>query len=172
MKALCLTCSKRRISSKSVILLILWYAMMSFHIISMRCTGATLFNNSNIERYQSQYNVYGIGLFLVYLSFPLFGLLADVKTGRYKTIITSVHFSFLSWIIAGLTFIVKTYFPENDILFFIAFGIGFLLELIGMCCFFSNIVQFSLDQVMGASADELSAIIYYFTIARLYLMSF
>ena len=163
MKPLCLTCSKRRISSKSVILLILWHAMMFVHIISMECTGATLFNNSNIERYQSQYNVYGIGLFLVYLSFPLFGLLADVKTGRYKTIITSVHFSFLTWIIGGLTIIVKTYFSVNDILFFTAFGIGFLLELIGICCFFSNIVQFSLDQVIGASTDELSAIIYYFT---------
>ena len=161
MKTLCLTCSKRRISSKSVILLNLWYAMMFVHNISMRCIGSILFNNSNIERYQSQYNVYGIGLCLVYLSFPLFGLLADVKTGRYKPIMTSVHFSFLSWIIGGLTIIVKTYFPENDILFFIAFGIGFLLELIGICCFFSNIVQFSLDQVIGASADELSAIIYY-----------
>ena len=165
MKTLCLTCSKRRISSKSVILLILWYAMMSFHSNSMRCIGATVFNNNNFntEHHHGQYIVYGIELFLVYLSFPLFGLLADVKTGRYKTIITSVHFSFLSWIIGGLTIIVKTYFPENDILFFIAFGIGFLLELIGICCFFSNIVQFSLDQVIGASADELSAIIYYFT---------
>ena len=98
-----------------------------------------------------------------YLSFPLFGLLADVKTGKYKTIITSVHFSFLSWIIGGLAIIVKTYLPENDTFFLIAFGIGFILELIGICCFLSNIVQFSLDQVIGASPDELSAIIHCFT---------
>ena len=159
METLCLTCSKQRITSKSVIRLILWHAMMFVHINSMQCIGATVFNNSNISRY----TVFGIGLCLIHHSFPLFGLLADVKTGRYKTIITSVHFSFLSWIIGGLAIIVKTYLPENDTFFLIAFGIGFILELIGICCFLSNIVQFSLDQVIGASADELSAIIYCFT---------
>ena len=86
MKTLVLTCSKRTISTKSVILLILWYAMMVFYTNSIQCVGETVFNNSNI----SHYNVFGIGLCLVYFSFPLFGLLADVKTGRYKTIITSV----------------------------------------------------------------------------------
>ena len=35
------------------------------------------------------------------------------------------------------------------------------MELIGSCCFYSNIIQFSLDQVIGASADKLSAIIYW-----------
>ena len=67
------------------------------------------------------------------------------------------------WIIGGLAIIVKTYLPENDTFFLIAFGIGFILELIGICCFLSNIVQFSLDQVIGASPDELSAIIRCFT---------
>ena len=160
MKTLCLTCSKKRISSKSAILLILWNAMMVFHTNSIRCVGATVFNSSNI----SQYNLFGIGLCLVYFSFPLFGLIADVKTGRYKTIITSVHFSFLGWIIGGLAIIFKTYFLEKETLYLIALGIAFILELIGICCFLSNIVQFSLDQVIGASADELSAIIHWYIV--------
>ena len=63
-----------------------------------------------------------------------------------------------------LTIIVKTYLPDSDILFLIAIGITFLLELIGVCCFCSNIVQFSLDQVIGASADELRTIIYWHTV--------
>ena len=130
---------------------------MFVHINSTQCVGSNIFNKN------SQYIVYSIASFLIYVSFPLFGLLADIKTGRYKTIITSVHFSFLFWIIGGLAIIVKIYFPENDILFFIALGIGILLELIGICCFFSNIVQFSLDQVIGASADELSTIIHCLT---------
>ena len=80
MKTLCLTCSKQRITSKSVILLILWHAMMFVHINSMQCIGATVFKNSNISRY----GVFGIGVCLIYLSFPLFGLLADVKIGKYN----------------------------------------------------------------------------------------
>ena len=119
---------------------------------------------SNIEHHQSQYIVYEIALCLVYLSYPLFGLLADVKTGRYKTIITSVYFLFLSWIIGGIAIIINTFLPEYDILSLIVLSIAFILELIGVCCFQSNIIQFSLDQVIGASADELSAIIYWHTV--------
>ena len=159
MKTLTLICSKQRISSKSVILLILWDALMFVHTNSMQHIGAAVSNNSNIEHHQSQYIIYGIGLCLVYLSYPLFGLIADVKTGRYKTIITSVYFSFLSWIIGGIAIIINTFLPEYDILSLIVLSIAFILELIGVCCFQSNIIQFSLDQVIGASADELSAII-------------
>ena len=161
MKALCLTCSKRKISSKSVILLILWHALMLVHVNSMQYVGETVYLNINVEHHQSQYIFYSITLCLIFLSYPFFGLLADVKTGRYKTIITGVHFSFLSWIVIGLTIIIKKYFPEHDTLSLIALSIVFILGLIGSCCFYSNIVQFSLDQVIGASADELSTIIYW-----------
>ena len=164
MKTLSLACSKQTIRSKSVILLILWDALIHVHIYSLRCVGATVYINSHIEHHQSQHILFGIGYCLTYLSFPFFGLLADAKTGRYKTIITSVYFSFLSWIICGLAIIVNIYLPEYDTLFVVALGITFLLELIGVCCFQSNIVQFSLDQVIGASADELSTIIYWHTI--------
>ena len=167
MKTLCLTCLKRRISSKSVVLLILSHFLMIVHVNSMQYIGETVYLNSNIEHHKSQYTNYivcSIRLCLICLSFPLFGLLADVKTGRYKTTIAGVHFSFLSWIIAGLSYIIKTYLPEYDTLSLIAFNIAFILELIGVSCFYSNIVQFSLDQVIGASADELSAIIYCYAI--------
>ena len=165
MKTLSLTCSNRRISSKSVILLILMHVLMIFHINSILYIGEAVYLNSNIEHHQSQYIFYSIGLCLICLiSFPLFGLLADVKTGRYKTIIVGVHFSFVSWIITGLSIIIKSYLPEYDILSLVTFSIAFILELIGSCSFYSNIVQFSLDQVIGASADELSTIIYCYAV--------
>ena len=170
MKIRSLIWSKQRIqciSSKAVILTILWEALMRVHMNFVQYIAETVSLNSNIEHHQSQYIVYGIGLCLIYLSYPLFGLLADVKTGRYKTIITSVYLSFLAWIIGGLTIIIKTFLPEYDILSLIVLSIAFILELIGVCCFQSNIVQFSLDQVIGASADELSSIIYWHMICML-----
>ena len=157
MKTLSLTCSMRKIYSKSVILLILWHFLMLVHVNLFLYIGEIF----NVKYHQIQYIFYSIGLCLLCFSFPLFGLLADVKTGRYKTIIVGVHFSFLSWIITGLTIIIKTYLPEYDTLSLITLTIAFILELIGSCCFYSNIVQFSLDQVIGASADELSTIIYW-----------
>ena len=164
MKTLCLTYCKRRISSKSVILLILWNVLMFVHIRSIVYFGKTIYLNSNIDDHYSQYILYSIGLCLICLSFPLFGLVADVKTGRYKTTIAGVYFSFVSWIIFGLSYIIKTYLPEYDTLSLIVLSIAFILELIGSCCFYSNLIQFSLDQVIGASADELSAIIYWHAI--------
>ena len=164
MKILSLIVSKKMIqctSSKSVILLILWDFLMLVHVNVLRYVAGTVYLNKHIEYHQSQYIINGIGYCLIFLSFPLFGLLADIKTGRYKTIITSVYLLFLSWIIGGSAIFVTAYFPDNDTLLIIPGGIGFLLELIGICCFFSNIIQFSLDQVIGASADELSAIIYW-----------
>ena len=44
---------------------------------------------------------YDIGYSLFSLLFPVFGLLADIKRGRYKTVITGVYFAFVSWIIAS-----------------------------------------------------------------------
>ena len=80
---------------------------------------------------------------------------------RYKAIIVGVHFSFLSWIFIGLAIIIKTYLPEYDTLSLIAFSIVVILELIDGSCFYSNIIQFSFDQVIGASTDELRTIIYW-----------
>ena len=115
--------------------------------------------HSHIQQ-QIRYDfVFNIVYCLIFLSFPFFGLLADVKTGRYNTISTGVHFSFLSWIFAGLAVIVKTF--SNFTLFLILLFAGYITQVIGYCSFRSNIVQFSIDQSVGASSDELSAIIYW-----------
>ena len=82
-------------------------------------------------QHQFKYDfVYGIAFCLVYLSFLFFGLLADVKTGRYDTIITGVHFSFLSWIFAGLAVIIKT-FSNSTLFFMILLFAGYILQIIG-----------------------------------------
>ena len=112
-------------------------------------------------QHQFRYDfVFDIASCLIYLSFPFFGLLADVKTGRYNTIITGVHFSFLSWIFTGLAVIVKS-FSNSTLFFTILLFASYITQVIGYCSFRSNIVQFSIDQSVGASADELSAIIYW-----------
>ena len=105
-----LTTWRRRIqciSSCSVKLIIVWDILMFAHLYFIQSFASINYIHSDAQ-HQFRYDViYGIAYCLVFLSFPFFGLLADVKTGRYNTIITGVHFSLLSWIFAGLAVIVK-----------------------------------------------------------------
>ena len=111
--------------------------------------------------YVKHHNIFlNIGYCLIFLSFPLFGLLADVKTGRYKTIITGVYFVFAAWILSGLAVIVKTSLDLFPV-FIALFSAGYILQVIGYSSVRSNIVQFNIDQSVGSSADELSAIIHW-----------
>ena len=103
--------------------------------------------------------VFDVCYCLVYLSYPLVGLLADVWIGRYKAITAGTILCFLAWIFAGIGYIVKDVFDFRSI-FFVLYGIAYLIELVGYTSFKANIVQYNIDQLVGASADELSTVIY------------
>ena len=138
-------------------MLILWDALMYAQLHLLQKVGLISFTKGH---YQGNHDIFiDTGYSLFYLLFSLFGLLADAKTGRYKTIITGVYFSFVSWIIAGLIITLKMFF-NLELLFWILLGIGYFIQLIGYCSFRSNIIQFNIDQSIGASAEELSAIVY------------
>ena len=108
--------------------------------------------------------VFDIGYCLFFLLFPFFGLLADVKVGRYASIITGVYLTFFSWLAAGLCYNIKNFLHYNMV-FLIISGVGYLLQVIGYSCLRSNIVQFNIDQAIGASGDKLSAIIYWHSLS-------
>ena len=85
------------------------------------------------------------------------GLFGDVKTGRYISIITGAHISFVSWFIGGL---INIYFM-SELSILILLGVVYILKVIGYCSFQSNIIQFNIDQAIGASADKLNTVIYW-----------
>ena len=129
---------------------------MYLHLNLIRHFAATSYYDSQIK----SYNYVGdVGYCLFFFIFPIFGLLADVKTGRYKMIITGVYFSFASWVTTGIVAIVNIYL-NIDALYWSVLGLGYFLQVIGYSSFRSNIVQFNIDQLIGASADKLSAVIY------------
>ena len=97
-----------------------------------------------------------------YLSFPLFGLLADVWIGRYKAILIGIVLCFISWIIIGIGFMAYEYYSYTTILK-IVYSIVYILEFPGYACFSANIIQYNIDQLVGASADELNSVIYWHT---------
>ena len=144
------------LTSRSVMLLIFWEALIYANFVMIRNFVASYFDS-----YIKHNDIFlNIGYCLIFLSFPLFGLLADVKTGRYKTIITGVYFVFASWILSGLGVIVKTSLDLFPV-YIALFSAGYIFQVIGYSSVLSNIVQFNIDQSVGSSADELSAIIYW-----------
>ena len=141
---------------------------MSNYITYMGYFGATTY--SNVEESQTPNSttniVFDVGFCMLYFMFSLLGLIADVWTGRYKIIVTGIFLCFFAWILFGLNFIIRVYWQNNP-LFFVIYVLGYLCAVVGYTAFRANIVQFNIDQMVGASADELSAIIYWHTISIL-----
>ena len=106
---------------------------------------------------------YGFSILITlgYLFFPLSaGLLADVWIGRYKAIHIGAILCFLSWIIVAMSSITESYCKSLRILW-IAYGIAFLLQSAGVSSFVGNIIQYNIDQIVGASAYQLTTVIYW-----------
>ena len=160
------SCCKRKVQcipSKSVMLIILWDILMYAHVALIRSAITSSFFNSYVNYSRKNYIFFDITYCLAFLSFPLFTLLADIKIGRYKTIITGTYLLFVTWIIGGLIIIVNVYLSFYPLhLYLIAFC--YLFQIIGYCSVRSNIVQFSIDQSVESSTDELSAIIYWHSV--------
>ena len=156
----------RHLFSKSVIVVLVWDALMYNYIIYWRYFVFTVY--SNVQQSQTANRTAGIFFDITYcmffITFSLLGLIADVWTGRYKIIVTGIFLCFFAWILSGVGFIIITYWPNRP-LFFVIDALGSLCTLVGYTGFRANIVQFNIDQLVGASADELSAIIYWHSIS-------
>ena len=71
----------------------------------------------------------------------------------------------MSWIFSRLTLIADLHFHLKP-LYLSFLSLSSFLQFIGYCSVHSNIVQYNIDQSVGASADELSAIIYWHFITK------
>ena len=74
-----------------------------------------------------------------FLYYPFFGLLADIKTDRYNTIIAGVYLSFVSWIICGVATIAKK-FMNIDVLYLVVLGVAYILKAIAFIPISSNLI--------------------------------
>ena len=108
---------------------------------------------------QTGWHLFDIMYCLIFVSFPLFGLMADVWIGRHRTIITGIILCFSSVIIAGIGYVLNSFYPSKAILW-PAYGMAYVLEVVGYCSFKANIVQYNIDQIIGASSSEISALVY------------
>ena len=145
-------------TTPSAVLVLVWnYLMYNHYVLISRYTGG-----SSKEVAPATWYKYGSFIMVCfgYVFFPLFGLLADVWIGRYKAILIGTVLCFISWTILGLGFILENYFASEAVLWSIN-GFAYFFQFSGFSSFSANIIQYNIDQLVGASADELNYVIYW-----------
>ena len=142
----------------SAVLVLLWNYLMYFYYFSLsRFTGRFVDEVAPATWYK-----YGLVIMacIGYFFFPFLGLLADVWIGRYKAILIGIVLCFISWIIIGIGFFVESYFV-SELVLWSAFSFTCIFSYCGLSSFSANIIQYNIDQLVGASADELNSVIYW-----------
>ena len=137
--------------SKKILLLLVWFFLF---ILS-----------SNIFTISAYHHVGYTGILfasecLAYCLAPLVGWLADVRFGRYEMIKFGSLVSFLASIL--YYFVLLTTSTLSNVLFSAA------VNIIGLCgsCYYAAMLPFLTDQLIGATSDELSAVVrwYFWTL--------
>uniref|UniRef100_A0A1X7UQB2 Major facilitator superfamily (MFS) profile domain-containing protein n=1 Tax=Amphimedon queenslandica TaxID=400682 RepID=A0A1X7UQB2_AMPQE len=142
----------------SAVLVLLWNCLMySYHVLGSCFTAEFATEVAPATWYRYGFVIifsFGYSLFL------LFGLLADVWIGRYKAILIGIVLCFISWIIIGIGFIVEKYFASKSVLWTF-FTLAYITFFCGHSSFTANIIQYNIDQLVGASVDKLNSVIYW-----------
>ena len=89
---------------------------------------------------------------------PIIGWLADVKLGRYKSILYASMGSFISSIIYSVGLMLDTSSNTSKVVFTTAITVN----SISSACFSAAILPFITDQLVGATSDELSTAVHWY----------
>ena len=144
----------------SAVLALVWnFLMYSYYTLLSRFTGGFVDQFAPGTWYK-----YGFTFLICfgYFFFPLFGLLADVWIGRYKVILIGIVLCFTAWIIIGIVYILQSCLAFKAVgLLWSCYSFAYILHYCGFSSFTANIIQYNIDQLVGASADELNSVIYW-----------
>ena len=132
------------VDSKGALLVLLWSTMMFMYLVFMADYVST---ESSLDART---------LYVALSIYLIIGLVADICVGRYKIIVASIYCAFIGWITLCVSFYVT-----HEYVNFTIVAVGCLLSSIGAAGILSIAIPFNIDQMIGATADELSTIIYW-----------
>ena len=150
------------VKSKAAIFILIWNLLVaiahkSFIDPSFYTSNLYLTGHVNIIINLSTFGLSAI----ILLFYPLAGYLADVRWGRYKTVVNSLRCSF--WVFIPI-FIISTYVAvsatqntvnkETLIILSVPVILFSLLFLASLVAFSANIIQFGIDQLRDLPSEE------------------
>ena len=146
------------IKSKGATLVLVWSLLLDIYEVFLFCVALlflSLFTTPPIILIIKVVNVIYSVIFLIY---PVGGLIADVYCGRYCIISGGIYLALCSYILVSIGCIL---WYVNEISSKVVIYLGLLVYIISSAGFRSNIIPFNIDQLIGASADTLSTVIYW-----------
>ena len=157
-----LKCHLTNIRSRAAVLVLLWdlgfqvYKLFAVYFIAVASGIISLHERATYLFYD---------FFLIaYLFYPVGGLIADVWIGRYRMIVISIYVCLVAWLLTVITYVLHHYIHDemvsNPIIITMVTIITCLL-VSSRAGFQANVLPFNIDQMMGASGDQLSAIVYW-----------
>ena len=122
-------------------------------------TNSLAFNILNISSKTVVFSIQG----LVFILYPLIGLLADIKLTRYRMICMSCWVLLIGHTIASAECIIGT-IGENSTngFYLVNIGLVLILMIVGKGMFESTVIQFGTDQMIEASSAQLSTFIHWY----------
>ena len=173
-------------SSKAALIILVWNLIIAFGLVSLM--DPTIYTSVYDYMYNTgtisliiRSTLYGLNAF-VFLFYPLAGYLADIRWGRHKTVVNSL--CFIMWtlilmiVLGGLIIIghipVIDAWPSSldalqitaSVVLFVVFGIpavfGVILLFCSLVAFNANVIQYGMDQLHDAPADDSILYIYWY----------
>ena len=141
------------VNSKGALLVLLWSTVMFIHLFFME---DYVSKELSLDAVSSHINISTPTHYVAPLTFLVIGLVADICVGRYKIIVASIYCAFIGWITLCVSFYVT-----HEYAHFTLVAVGYLVSYVGAAGILSIAIPFNIDQMIGATADELSTIIYW-----------
>ena len=154
--------TRKCVSNKAALLILLWSFVVGLW-------GAMLLNPEMCLRILPfTYSSGAYGVVVVFTCFsPLAGILADIKFGRYKTVVTSLFIVLLAVLLAVLLmagFAAFIILVESGIaiVFSVLGGMAVIMLYVGLIGFTANVVQFGMDQLHDSPAEDNTLFIHWY----------
>ena len=158
-------CTTRKcVSNKAALLILLWSFVVGL-------SPAQLLNSELFMRmivHPLSLIAFGVVTFFTCF-FPLAGILADIKCGRYKTVVTSLFIVLLAYLLgtvvaaAGIGSAASADTSANIIIVSSFFGsIVLLILYVGLIGFSANVIQFGMDQLHDSPREDSTLFIHWY----------
>ena len=169
------------IVSKSALFVLFWQLFITLtygYVLEFGLVAATSIPYLWNYQHAGQFQVYATTIFallaIVYLFYPLAGCLADIRCGRYKTVLYSLWIITGSGVLVCIGFTIISFYryrilsPKMGSIIPVSIGfgppvvLGLILSLSSSIAFSANIVQLGMDQLHDSPSEDSVLFIHWF----------